>query len=60
MKTEEEMLARLNMSITNCVRAGSFEELRYFQGQTEILEWYFAKPEEIKDAFEGERVEKKE
>lgn len=54
MKTEEEMIAALNKAITSCVRADSFEELRYFQGQVNVLEWWFAKPEEVNDAFKGE------
>lgn len=61
MKKDEEMLAALNQAITNAVRSDSFEELKFYQGQINILEWWFAKPEEIKDAFEGEpRVPVKE
>ena len=61
MKTEDEMLFALNQAITNAVRCDSLELLRFYQGKIEVLEWYFAKPEEIKDAFEGEpRKEKKD
>lgn len=54
MKTEDEMLSALNQAMLNAVRSDSIEQLRFFQGKIEVLEWYFAKPEEIKDAFEGE------
>ena len=61
MKTEEEMLSALNQAMTNAIRSSTIEELRFFQGKIEVLEWYFAKPEEIKDAFEGEpRIPAKE
>lgn len=59
MKTEEELLEALHVAMTNAIRSESIEQLRFYQGKIEILEWYFAKPEEVKDAFEGEPREKK-
>lgn len=60
MKTEEEMIAALNQAMLNAVRSESLEQLRFYQGKIEAFEWWFAKPEETKDGFEGERVEKKD
>ena len=60
MKTEKEMLESLNTAITNAVRADSMGSLRFYQGQINILEWYFEKPEQRKDGFEGEIKEKKD
>ena len=58
MKTDKEMLESLNKAVTNAVRADSMESLRFFQGQIDILEWFFAKPEERSDGFD--EVEKKD
>lgn len=55
MKTEEELLEALHVAMTNAIRSESIEQLRFYQGKIEILEWYFAKPEERQDGFEGEK-----
>jgi len=59
MKTEDEVKQMLNIAITNGIRSGSIEELRYFQGQISILENLLGL---TSDAFEDEtkQGEKKE
>jgi hypothetical protein len=59
MKTEDEVKQMLNIAITNGIRSGSIEELRYFQGQISILENLLGL---TSDAFENETKpeEKKE
>ena len=63
MKTEKEMVEALQEAMTNAIRSDSIEQLRFYQGKIEILEWYFAK--ERKDGFSDApehtaEVEKKE
>ena len=63
MKTEEEIQKMLGTSITNAIRSGSMEELRFFQGQIDVLENLLGLQ---KDAFSEDRpdhsaeMEKKE
>ena len=51
MKTDEEFQKALSTAVTGCVKAESIEELRYRQGQVNIIEWYF---EQTPDAFTDE------
>lgn len=54
MKNEEEITEALNKAVGNAVRSESIKQLRFYQGQINILEWYFAKPEERQDGFKDE------
>ena len=38
MKTEEELKIILNQVITNAIRSDSIEQLRFYQGQLDMIE----------------------
>ena len=58
MRTEEEIQKALSVAITNCVRAESFEALRYFQGQVNLIEWLLGQNQDAFSEDESKPEEK--